>query len=239
MIERNSPLQETFLQNTFAQNTFAQNTAAQNTAAQNTVAQSTAIPQRPAPGVVSISPEKQAQIRRWRQWLSQVLSLPADWISFSMFLIVLAVLSGGLMLHIHLSAQIYQTQLEIVQLESVYDEVAHQNTELIWQIGQFTSLNTIYRRAESTGYVRSTQQYYVDAASLHPSVTDGYAATGLAAEPAAVTTVAAALQAQNASGSTAAPASSLLNNSSHPPVWAVRMQQRMANAASRVQSWWQ
>lgn len=201
------------------------------------------------PNALPLGTAQHAEMRRWLRWLTQALSLPSDWVSFTLFAIVVAVLSGGLILHIHLSAQIYQTQLEIDQLALVHDEIAHQNTELIWQISQFTSLNTIYRRAEAMGYIPATQQYYVSQSSVP---TPGEIT--LAAPQAAVTNAAPGTQTlpPSAAGTTGNTitgdtlpdqttlvAHDLLMGNSHAPAWPVRVQQRMARVGSWMQSWWQ
>lgn len=209
-----------------------------------TTKQSATLQEALTPDALSLGAAEQAQIRRWLQWLNQALSLPGDWISFAMFAMVLAVLGTGLMLHIHLSSQIYRTQLEIGEMEIVYDRVAHQNTELIWQISQFTSLNSVRQRAEAMGYAPATQQYYVAESSVQAPRAFAVAApevpsTGTGSAETAPESQMALLQ---ANVNTVAASSASLNaqiNSSQSPVWTVRMQQRMAHMGQWVQSWWQ
>lgn len=174
---------------------------------------------------------EKSRIYRGFRWLSQVCSLPNDWVSFAMFAIVLSLLCGGLILHIQLSSQILRMRLEIGQMQIAYDQIEHQNSELIWQISRYTSLNDLHQRAEALGYAPSTQQYYVAAQDIRS--TQWFASAPSDAEPrtvASLTTPTAADPAPPIEFSDAAPKS---------PEWTVRVQQRMADIGAWLQRPWQ
>jgi len=103
----------------------------------------------------------QLQRSRAVQSLQNIIGLPDSWASFLMFLVVLIVLSGGLLLHIHLSAQLLQIQLQIDSLARAHDEIEYQNAEIIWQISQSTAIHEAQQRALALGYDSTQQHYYV------------------------------------------------------------------------------
>lgn len=110
--------------------------------------------------------------RLW-QSLTQLLRLPNDFLSFLLFLMVLSVLCGGLILHIHLSSQIFQAHIQIDNQQAVFDSIEQQNSEIVWQINQSVSLNKIRQRAAALGYVDMPDHQFIGSRQLDLALISG------------------------------------------------------------------
>lgn len=90
--------------------------------------------------------------------VSRNIWLPDSPATFSFFILTLAILCGGLFLHINLSAQIAQSRYDIEGLENRYNEVERENAEIVSQIAIATSMFDIFNRATALGYVPLTER---------------------------------------------------------------------------------
>lgn len=96
-----------------------------------------------------------------------VLSLlnPMDWLpssfgGFVRFLIFAAVLATGTVVHIHLSSQILDAKIQQSELEEEYLAVQRQNSQIAWQLAEYTSLDQVRQRAVNIGYTHSLRPSY-------------------------------------------------------------------------------
>ena len=108
-----------------------------------------------------------APARFW-QSLTNLLRLPNDLISFLLFLSVLTALCGGLILHIHLSSRVLQTRFDIAEKRALFNTIKQQNSEIVWQINQSSSLDKVKQRAVALGYVEMPEHQYIGAVQLDP-----------------------------------------------------------------------
>src|SRR5690606_21827998 len=86
----------------------------------------------------------------------------------------------GMTLHISLSAEILQAEVRVYELQSEYERIGQQNSELIWQIARESSLERLQHRVAGLGYAPITEREYV------PVVVEG---TPMASTAAAAATV--------------------------------------------------
>jgi hypothetical protein len=89
------------------------------------------------------------------------LSLPGDLRSFALFVAAVGIVSGGMALHILLSAQILDARVELRTMKADYDATMRQNADLVWQIAEAKSLPAVVARAQALGYRASTDPQYV------------------------------------------------------------------------------
>jgi len=106
-----------------------------------------------------------------RHTLSQSIWLPHSLTTFAFFILTLAVLCGGLFLHINLSAHITQAQYDIAVLEEIHRELERENAEVVAQIAIATSMSDIHSRAIALGYIPVTNKHksFVSVAEIQHS----------------------------------------------------------------------
>lgn len=90
--------------------------------------------------------------------ISKNIWLPDNPTTFAFFTLTIAILCGGLFLHINLSAQIAQAQFDTAALEMSYHEIERESAEIVSQIAIATSMFDIYNRATALGYVPLTER---------------------------------------------------------------------------------
>jgi hypothetical protein len=149
---------------------------------------------------------------RW-QAIQDWLPLPATWQQYLLACLALAVVMGGMLLHVLLSVQIARADFQLRELNAAYARIERQNGELVYQIAQRSSLAHMAQLAAEQGYVPATGRTYTvrrDAAAIDPVRGD--------LSPQAVT--AAAQPAQNAAGAGSPNAT--------PPSW-----------QEQIGRWWQ
>jgi hypothetical protein len=106
--------------------------------------------------------------------LGVTLALPHNLRSFLLFLLALIVVAAGMTMQIMLSMQIWQTAAKVAVLKSEYQAIEQQNTALVWEIAQQSTLENVRQRAETLGYSVALNRYYVPAPqSAHLATADG------------------------------------------------------------------
>lgn len=98
-----------------------------------------------------------ARLRALGHWLP----LPATWQQYLLACLALAVVLGGMLLHVLLSVQIARADFQLRQLRADYARIERQNSELIYQIAQRSSLAQMAALAAEQGYVPATGRTYV------------------------------------------------------------------------------
>lgn len=97
---------------------------------------------------------------RWRAW-QNLLPLPATWQQYVLACLALAVVLGGMLMHVLLSVQIARADFQLRQMQSEYARIERQNSELVYQITQRSSLAHMAQLAAEQGYVPATGRTYV------------------------------------------------------------------------------
>jgi len=95
--------------------------------------------------------------------LATTLSLPTSLRTFILFLLTLIAVCVGMVMHITLSMQIWQTSSQIKILQAEYRAIEQQNTALVWDIAQKSTLESIRQRAAGMGYAIPLTRHYVAA----------------------------------------------------------------------------
>lgn len=138
-------------------------------ASQNRKIEDTARPTEPT---IPNSGAVAGRFQQIRHTLSQSIWLPHSLTTFAFFILTLAVLCGGLFLHINLSAHITQAQYDIAALEKIHREVERENAEVVAQIAIATSMFDIHAKAIALGYIPVTNKHknFVAVADIQQSL---------------------------------------------------------------------
>jgi hypothetical protein len=94
------------------------------------------------------------------QALPKLMPLPGTWQQYLLACVALAVVLGGLLLHVLLSVQIARADFQLRQLRDAYGRVERQNSELVYQIAQRSSLAQMAQLAAAQGYAPATGRTY-------------------------------------------------------------------------------
>ena len=102
---------------------------------------------------------------RWRKatgvtW-QNLLPLPTTWQQYVIACLALAVVLGGMLMHVLLAVQIAHADFQLRQMQNEYARIERQNSELIYQIAQRSSLAHMAELALQEGYVPATGRTYV------------------------------------------------------------------------------
>lgn len=97
---------------------------------------------------------------RWRAW-QNLLPLPTTWQQYVLASLALAVVMGGMLMHVLLAVQIAHADFQLRQMQNEYARIERQNSELIYQIAQRSSLAHMAELALQEGYVPATGRTYV------------------------------------------------------------------------------
>jgi hypothetical protein len=84
--------------------------------------------------------------------LDNSIPLPRDLRSFLIYCTVLAGIATGMLIHVLLSAQILQTEVELASMQDNLMVVERQNGELLWLIGRATNFQYVQDKARAEGY---------------------------------------------------------------------------------------
>lgn len=100
---------------------------------------------------------------RWQAMgdsLQNLLPLPVTWQQYLLACLALAVVFGGMLLHVLLSVQIAGADFQLRQMSAEYARIERQNSELVYQIAQRSSLVQMANLAAQQGYVPATGRTY-------------------------------------------------------------------------------
>ncbi len=95
--------------------------------------------------------------------LGLTIPLPNTARGFLLFLLGLAVVCGGMVMQITLSIQIWQTTAKIDKLKVEYQGIEQQNTAIVWEIAQASTLESVRQRAQALNYKVVMDRYYMPA----------------------------------------------------------------------------
>lgn len=119
-----------------------------------------------------------------RQVWQGLLPLPATWQQYLLACLALAVVLGGLLLHVLLAVQIADADFQLRQMRQEYARVERQNSELIYQIVQRSSLARMAQLAAEQGYVPATGRTYAVPGAADELLYNGAGATASSRQPA-------------------------------------------------------
>jgi hypothetical protein len=97
---------------------------------------------------------------RWRT-LDDLLGLPATLRGFLLLLLAATLVGAGMALLVMISVQIFQTRLQINNLQRQYRTLEQQNAELVWAIAEHTALPAVHQRATQLGYEAPSVRHFV------------------------------------------------------------------------------
>jgi hypothetical protein len=128
----------------------------------------------------TLLPQTLSGAKIWKlRTLGLTITLPNNPRSFLLFLLGLSVVCIGMTMQIMLSIQIWQTTARIDKLKAEYQAIEQQNTAIVWEIAQKSTLESVHQRAQALGYKVVPDRYYILApgptdlatTNLHPSST--------------------------------------------------------------------
>lgn len=96
---------------------------------------------------------------RW-QALQDWLPLPTTWQQYLLACLALGVVCGGLLLHVLLSVQIARADFQLRQMRAEYARIERQNSELVYQIAQQSSLAQMAALAAQQGFAPASGRTY-------------------------------------------------------------------------------
>ncbi len=95
------------------------------------------------------------------QILKRTFSLPDSLQSFLIFLLLLLLICGALFAHLLLSTKIHQSELQLVELKNLNQQVVRESTVLIEQIARESSLQRGMARVREAGYTVAYERHYL------------------------------------------------------------------------------
>lgn len=93
--------------------------------------------------------------------LREALRLPTTAREFLLFLAALALLAGGLTMHVLLSAHLFEARVHLANLNLQLSRVEEANAELVWKIAEAGRLDAVQARALKLGYSYAPDRLYV------------------------------------------------------------------------------
>lgn len=101
-------------------------------------------------------PRPSTLINRLYRWIP----LPRTAREYLVWVLCMGIASGLISLQLWLSLQIAQAEQQLSLLQVEYANVEQENSELLWQISQFTALERIQIESSRQGFVPSLQRQY-------------------------------------------------------------------------------
>jgi len=119
------------------------------------------------------------RVLRGLVWLDDFVPLPQTLRGYLLFVLALAVICGLAVFQVWTSLRITQARAELAALGVQYNLIEQKNAELLWQIGQRTTLEQVQIRAVQLGFRPALQRNYVgNAAASQRNTTAGRASSG-------------------------------------------------------------
>ncbi|MCB0123232.1 MAG: hypothetical protein KDE58_13345 [Caldilineaceae bacterium] len=93
--------------------------------------------------------------------LKRTFSLPDSLQSFLGLLLILLLICGALMAHLVLSTSLHQSELRLTELQAINRAMEQENTILIQQIAESSSLAKGMERAQQMGYQTAYERRFI------------------------------------------------------------------------------
>ena len=124
---------------------------------------------QPATGASNTNEQGQTQptslshirVLRGLVWLDDFVPLPQTLRGYLLFLLALTGICGLAVFQVWTSLRITQARAELAALNVQYNLIEQKNAELLWQIGQRTTLEQVQIRAVQLGFHPALQRNYV------------------------------------------------------------------------------
>lgn len=131
--------------------------------------------------------ERHSQMRRIRvlrglEWLDDIVPLPQTLRGYFLFVLALSIVCALAIFQVWTSLRITQARAELAALRLRYDLIEQKNAELLWKIGQRTTLDQVQKRAVLLDFHPALKRNYV---SLAPQRNDLSRAESASPAPAA------------------------------------------------------
>ena len=132
-------------------------------------------------------PSSLSHIRVFRglAWLDDFVPLPQTPRGYLLFLLALTVICGLAVLQVWTSLRITQARAGLAAHSVQYSLIEQKNAELLWQIGQRTTLEQVQIRAVQLDFHPALQRNYITNAAVARSGLEGGAASQAEADAAA------------------------------------------------------
>ncbi len=107
----------------------------------------------------TLSPERLRTLKA----LGISIPLPSNLRHFIFFVLAVGLVCTAMTMQILLSIQIWQTTAKVERLKAEYRKIEQQNTALVWEIAQKSTLENVQQRANALGYSIALNRHYVAA----------------------------------------------------------------------------
>ncbi len=114
-----------------------------------------------SPNSIQSSNLSRFRVLRGLVWLDDIVPLPQTLRGYLFFVLVLTVVCGLAVVQVWTSLRITQTRAELEALRVQYSLIEQKNAELLWQIGQRTTLEHVQLRAVQLDFRPALQRNYV------------------------------------------------------------------------------
>jgi len=138
----------------------------------------------------TLSPERLRTLKA----LGISIPLPSSLRHFLFFVLAVGLVCTAMTMQILLSIQIWQTTAKVERLKAEYRTIEQQNTALVWEIAQKSTLENVQQRAAALGYSVALNRHYVAAPQPHALASLERSTTAATAVVSADQTTQAALQ---------------------------------------------
>ncbi len=101
------------------------------------------------------------RVLRGLVWLDDIVPLPQTLRGYLFFVLALTVVCGLAVVQVWTSLRITQARAELEALRVQYSLIEQKNAELLWQIGQRTTLEHVQLRAAQLDFRPALQRHYV------------------------------------------------------------------------------
>lgn len=119
------------------------------------------------------------RVLRGLVWLDDFVPLPQTLRGYLFFVLALAVICGLAVFQVWTSLRITQARAELAAFSVQYNLIEQRNAELLWQIGQRTTLEQVQIRAVQLGFRPALQRNYVgNAAASQTNIAAASASSG-------------------------------------------------------------
>ena len=123
------------------------------------------------------------RVLRGLVWLDDFVPLPQTLRGYLFFVLALTVICGLAVFQVWTSLRVSQARAELAALSVQYNLIEQRNAELLWQIGQRTTLEQVQIRAVQLGFRPALRRNYVgNAAASQTNITAGTASSGSATD---------------------------------------------------------
>lgn len=120
------------------------------------------------------------RILRGLIWLDDIVPLPQTLRGYLLFVLALTVVCGLAVFQVWTSLRITQTRAELDALTVQYNLIEQKNAELLWQIGQLTTLDEVQLRAVQLDFRPALERNYIpdpNSAAVRPAADTSFRET--------------------------------------------------------------